>query len=115
MCGPLRGRYPLLCHRPETDDAGGECRRVIEIGVRSKREAGDTLSRYSVTASADVRHLRLGWLLQNPDLGPASASLRFDGVMADGGGVDGNVNGEVESVEWMGLPLRLPVVERPHP
>lgn len=67
-----------------------------------KREAGDTLSRYAVTASADVRHLRLGRLLQNPDLGPASASLRFDGVMADGGGVDGNVNGEVESVEWMG-------------
>lgn len=64
-------------------------------------EAGDTVRRYAVSASAAVRHVRLGRLLQNNTLGPLSASVRFDGVMADGGGIDGNVDGNVESAEFM--------------
>ncbi len=53
----------------------------------------------ALTASADVRHLRLGRLLQNRALGAASASVRFAGSVNDGA-LTGEVKGVVGSFEF---------------
>lgn len=53
----------------------------------------------ALTASADVRHLRLGRLLQNKALGAASASVRFAGSVNDGA-LTGEVKGVVGSFEF---------------
>ena len=82
-----------------TTQAGNAALAVKRSPV--KVEKGDSGARYAVTASADVRHLRLGRLLHNSTLGPVSARVRFDGTMSDGGGIDGSVNGNVESIELM--------------
>lgn len=66
-----------------------------------KAEEGVRGRRYAVRAAADVRHLRLGRLLRDTTFGPATASLHFDGIMADSGRIDGNLEGRVASVEVM--------------
>lgn len=53
----------------------------------------------ALTASADVRHMRLGRLLQNKTLGTASASVRFAGSVNDGA-LTGDVSGVVGSFEF---------------
>ncbi len=69
--------------------------------TRRPAKTGGVRDASAITASADVRHLRLGRLLRNPSLGPASASVRFTGF-AGGNGLSGEVDGVVSAFEFNG-------------
>lgn len=103
----LAGRFDGGISSFETDlklttQAGNAALAVSRSPIKAEKGSDVKERRYAVRASADVRHLRLGRLLRDTTLGPATASLRFDGIMADSGRVDGNVAGYVEAIEWMG-------------